>query len=221
MVDKKKICFIFPRMEYPSGDFSLGIASIAGYLRTKFKDLDITLIDTSFNPSFDNVSHKLKKINPDIVAIYADTLMLNDALKCAKFAKQIGANVIFGGPHVTLFPKEVLKNKSVDVVSIGEGEITFEKYINQFFSKKIYSEINGLGFKKKDKLIINKPASRIKDLDLLGMPAYDLFNVNKYKKMFFQLDSHKMGLKGISIIASRGCPFQCTYCQPTNLQVLD
>lgn len=211
----KKLTFVFPRFEYPSGDFSIGIAYIAGYLRDKIKDITLSLIDTSFHPSMGYVKKMLKKHDPDIVAVYADTISLKRALQVAKLAKVMGKNVIFGGPHTTVMPETVISSRYVDAVCIGEGELTFEEYVREFYKNKNFRKVKGIWFKKDGKIIKNPARKPIDDLDKLSFPAYDFFDMERYITRFVQLDSISPNLRGVSIIISRGCPFQCTYCQPT------
>ena len=84
----KKITLILPRLKYPSGDFSLGLAYIGSYLKENIKNLEINLIDTTYHPNFKYLKDKLKKFKPDIVGIYVDTLMFEDAIKVAKICKE-------------------------------------------------------------------------------------------------------------------------------------
>jgi len=45
------------------------------------------------------------------------------ALKIARLIKRyFNIKIIFGGVHVILSPEEIIKNKEVDIICIGEGE---------------------------------------------------------------------------------------------------
>jgi len=211
----KKITLILPRFKYPSGDFSLGLAYIGSYLKSNIKDLEISLIDATYHPTFKYVKEQLKKNKPDIVGIYADTLMFEDAIKVAKICKELKINVILGGPHPTIIPESSIEIKEVDAICIGEGEITFKEYVEEFYKKKDFKKVSGIWFKKNKKIIKNKPGKIIDNLDKIPFPAIELYNIEDYIQNFIQLDSYKSNLRGLGIIASRGCPFQCSYCQPT------
>ncbi len=213
--NRKKVTFIFPRFEYPSGDFSIGLAYIAGHVRESIPDIDISMIDTSFHPNMEFVKKMLASKGPDIVGIYADTISLKRALVVAKIAKSMNMNVIFGGPHVTVMPETVISSEYVDAICLGEGEITFKEYIEEFYNKKNFSKVKGIWFKKGKKIVRNAPRDPIPDIDALAFPAYDLFDIENYITRFVQLDSYNPNLRGVSIIVTRGCPFDCTYCQPT------
>jgi radical SAM superfamily enzyme YgiQ (UPF0313 family) len=39
--------------------------------------------------------------------------------------------------------------------------------------------------------------------------------MDQYLSLWYQLDAVRYGVRGTSIMASRGCPYRCTYCQPT------
>jgi radical SAM superfamily enzyme YgiQ (UPF0313 family) len=211
----KRVVLVFPRFEYPSGDFSIGLAYIAGYIRKNIKDLDISILDTTFNPKLEYVSKFIEEKKPDIVGIYTDTLMFKDSIKVAKIAKKFKANVILGGPHPTIIPDETIKNEFVDSICIGEGEITFKEYIDCYYSDKNFKMVKGIWFKKEGHIIKNEHRDPIQDLDKIPFPAIDLFDIENYINKFVQLDSYSPNLRGISIIVSRGCPFMCSYCQPT------
>jgi radical SAM superfamily enzyme YgiQ (UPF0313 family) len=64
-------------------------------------------------------------------------------------------------------------------------------------------------------VIRNTPRMPIHDLGALPHPARDLIDMNAYAKAWYSLTAASPELRGTSVIASRGCPFSCTYCQPT------
>ncbi|MBD3310352.1 radical SAM protein [Candidatus Woesearchaeota archaeon] len=212
---KKKVTLVFPRFKYPSGDFSLGLAYIGAYLRENVEGIDISQIDTSYHPSMQYVREKLDKHSPDIVLIYTDTLMFQDAAKVAQECRKKGIHVLMGGPHPTIMPKKTVTLKAVDAICIGEGEITSKEYIDEFYGEKKFEKVKGVWYKKGGRLFRNSPRPVIQDLDKLPFPAVDLFEIETYIQNFVQLDSYDSSIRGMSLIASRGCPYQCSYCQPT------
>ena len=117
----KKICLVFPRFKYKSGDPPLGLCSIASYLRKRL-DVEVSILDTTFHPSLDYASEYLRAKKPEVVGIYFGTLMYDGGRASARIAKDAGATVIAGGPHATVCPESIIED--VDVVCIGEGEET-------------------------------------------------------------------------------------------------
>jgi radical SAM superfamily enzyme YgiQ (UPF0313 family) len=209
----EEVVLIYPRFAYPS-DYSIGLAHIASYLRESLP-FNVSICDTTFNPSLSYVHDFLKKKMPFVVGIYASTIMLTDALMVAQIAKGLGAKVILGGPHPTVMPESVIKERAVDAICIGEGEIAFKEFVEATSKKGDYEGIKGIWWKRGEDVIKNPGSVPISDLDSLPNPAIDLYNVERYIDSFFQLDSYNPSLRGLPFIAGRGCPFSCTYCQPT------
>ncbi|MFH1420528.1 MAG: radical SAM protein [Candidatus Aenigmatarchaeota archaeon] len=141
---------------------------------------------------------------PDIVGISVMTGSYGSALMTAKIAKKINPNtiVVMGGAHPTVEPKSTLRNSDVDFVVAGEGEETFLELVQAIESRKRFSEIKGIGYKKGRQLIINPRRPLIENLDTLPLPARHLI-INKEN---FIPDAFG------GIFSSRGCPFNCIYC---------
>lgn len=114
--------------------------------------------------------------------------------------------VIAGGPHATFMPREVLACPFIDLVVMGEGELTLEEILKGL----PYSEIQGLAFKTGDGsgIQINLARPRIKDLDSLPIPAYHQLQLSAYQPV---LGSYKR-LPAANMVTSRGCPGRCTFC---------
>lgn len=203
-----KICLVFPRFKYKSGDPPLGIAYVASSLQNS--GVDVSILDTTFDTTFDDIEKHLKDSNPDIVGIYSDTPMFNDAVKVADISKQLGILTIAGGPHPTIMPETMIPH--VDIVALGEGEETIVDIINNLKNLK---NVKGIWYKKNGKIIKNPIREPIKNIDRLNFPARHLLNMELYIKNWYYLDSVDPKLRGTNVVASRGCPFQCTYCQPT------
>ncbi|MBL7147665.1 MAG: B12-binding domain-containing radical SAM protein [Nanoarchaeota archaeon] len=195
-------------MRYKSGDPPLGIASIASYLQNK--GINVKILDTTFNRSLSYVKNFLLDYKPKVVGIYIDTPMYNDAMNIIHLLKRLNIFVIAGGPHATIMPETLINN--VDVVIIGEGEETFYHIIK---NKNNLSAVSGIWYKDSKSIIKTKPRKPIINLDKLPPPQRKFFDMENYIKNWHYLDNINPKLRGTTFIASRGCKYNCTFCQPT------
>lgn len=176
---------------------NLGLCYIGAYL--KQNDYEVNLIDLRRIKSWDDFFKKLSAEESNVVGIQFNTVNFEYALQCCKIAKEQNKIVVAGGPHVTYSPQELLDTDFVDYVICGEGEISFLELIKQI-EKNIVS----------DRIIQGK---KVDNLDNLPFPDRDLFSVSdlilpKYFSNFPHQDN------GLVIMASRGCVYNCTFCQP-------
>lgn len=208
-----KILLIFPRYKYPSCDPPLGISYVASFIREK-TDVNVEIIDTTFHDSYSKLMLRLKRSNYDLIGIYADVVSINNSLKVAKISKIYNpdALVVIAGPFPTIEPDKALKYDYVDVVVVGEGEQTFYELIKNELN---FENVKGILYKKNGKIRKNGQRNFIENLDEIPFPARDLLPMKKYIRNWYQLDIVSPNLKGTHIIASRGCPYNCSYCQPT------
>lgn len=197
----KKVVAIYP---------PLGLAYIASYLRENL-DVSVEIIDAyAHNLSDEEYRNKIKKIKPDIVGITAYTPTLESALICAQITRHTipNAEIILGGPHPTLLPGDILKNEAVDIVVRGEGERTMIDLCKMKYDCRKISQVKGISYKKEEKIINNEPREPIENLDIIPFPAWDLLPIDSYRP---SSGTYKR-LPAMSMITSRGCPFECTYC---------
>lgn len=210
-----KVSLVFPRFEYKSGDPPLGLAYIASYLRAN-SGAEVNILDATFHQSHECIRSSIECERPDIIGIFTDTVMFKDAMRIAEYAKDCGTFVVMGGPHVTVLPETVADR--VDVAVIGEGECTFAEIVKRFGLDDIES-IEGVWLNKNGKVFKNPrrnpPQADNGHLDAFPFPALDLLEMDKYAESWNYLDCVDMGIRGTTMITSRGCPYRCTYCQPT------
>jgi len=123
-----------------------------------------------------------------------------EAARCLKDARP-KTTIVFGGCGPQAAVKEILEQfPFIDYVFQGEAEHTFAEFLRQQDNRDAWSGIKGLAFRQNGSVQVNPPPLRIKDLDALPRPAYDLIDLSGY--------SNFIGLQ-----TSRGCPFSCTYCE--------
>ena len=165
----------------------------------------------------DEALNEIVKISPDIIGITTETPnMKRSALFSEKIKDSLNIPIVFGGPHPTLLPEEVLSHNSIDYVVIGEGEYSIVELVNALncgSPVEQFSKINGIGYKNNGKVIITEQSERIRDLDNLKFPAYHCININRYRPTPHQYRR----LPVASMVTSRGCPFSCTFCSSSEM----
>lgn len=190
---------------------SLGLGYLASYAK-KYGDFeDIKIIENE-----KEVLNLVKKGKVDIVGIKTVTPSYKKSLNLAKKIKAINKHIpiILGGPHVTSMPDRL--DKTFDIGVIGEGEETFLELLKIYrrdrkFDIENLKKVNGIAYHNQSKVIITEKRMPIKDLDLIPMPAFNLYD-KKYLTPSEVLCTHKKYV-GMSIMTSRGCPYRCIYCQ--------
>jgi len=145
----------------------------------------------------------------DFIGLTATTPTINNALAIASRAKEIfpEAKIIIGGVHASVLPDEVMASPVVDFVAIGEGEETMLELV----SGQEASTILGLCYKEDGRIIKNDLRPLIPDLDSIPLPAYHLLPMDKYHP---SVGFYKR-LPAMLLMATRGCPGQCTFCHNT------
>jgi len=212
MKSKIGILLVFPRFDLCTGDPPLGLAYLAGQLRNK-PNIEIEIIDCSLHPSFGYLKKYFFQKKPHITGIFFDTIMFHNGLRVAEIAKKSNSMIIAGGPHATVMPETLIDK--FDAVVIGEGEQTFLELIKNYPQRNL-SKIDGIWWKNESgEIIKNKPREPIPNLDSLNPPYWEKLEMEEYISRWHYLDCLYLNLRGTDLIASRGCPFNCTYCQPT------
>lgn len=156
------------------------------------------------------LSKRIIEQDPDIVGITTDSCNFHESLRIAKLVKSIShATTVMGGPHVTVRTKEVIQYPEVDIVVFGEGEYTMLDIAYRIEHEKSLEGCDGCFYKENDKIIYNPPRQRIENLDILPFPARHLLPYKKYSRSY-TLGGIKNPVD--TMITSRGCPFNCSYC---------
>lgn len=190
----------------------LGLMYIASYIKQQRND-EVRILDTRlYKEPLRKVYTAIDEFQPEIIGIGALTLEAPAMYQIAHLIKQVtDVPVVVGGPHATSVPEEVMKNKDIDAVVIGEGEITFYELLNMLESGKDVDNIKGIGYRNNvDTVLINSNRAYIDNLDNLPFPAWDLVELEKYATI---ASMSTVGFRPYMVfLTSRGCPFHCTYC---------
>ena len=217
----------FPGSDIPTANLPLGLLYVATVLEEagyKTEILDAFMTDLPFRKkgeitevglTYKKIKEKIKKIKPEIVGIGNPfTSQVDHAIKVANIVKEIDSSIltVVGGPHVTVVPIQFLEEaKNVDIVVIGEGEYTMLDIVKFSEGKKKLKDIQGIAFRIGNKLVLNSSRPFIEDLDQLPYPAYHLVDMEKYLNPK-KIEYRSFQKRAISMITSRGCPFNCNFC---------
>lgn len=192
--------------------FPMGLGYIAAYLEEN--GFPVSLIDPENERiDFEILKTRIQKESPDIVGITCVTTTFSNCLRIAQIVKEVSkATVIVGGIHASALPESILKNfPEFDIAVIGEGEKTMLELCQHWKTNgkgNNLENINGIAFRKEEKIIRTSPRAWTMDIDSLPFPARHLVNMDGYR-----IQPHMdVGRKTATMVTSRGCPFSCTFC---------
>jgi len=197
---KSRVLLVFPPyLREAISDFPpIGLSYIVSYITGKDPQIKVRIVDFTIQKfSVRQWKKELQDFKPDIVGISTLTLNYPGAVFIAQLTKEFDQNilVVMGGVHATMQTEECLDY--CDIVVRGEGELTFYEIIQDHE----LDTIRGISYWRNGKIVHNKWRERITDLDDLPFPAHHLFKMKKYR-----------GFPAWGIIGSRGCPYNCIFC---------
>ena len=180
----------------------LGIMTLSSVLKNKGHEVSLTLTEEL---SEEDIVKNVKTYKPHILAYSVMTgehvyhIELNQMVR----SHYNDALSVFGGPHPTYCP-EMIEKDYVDAICRGEGEMYFTELVEKLEQGQDFYDTKNFWFKKKDGSIIkNKMGSLIENLD--NDPSPD-------RKLMYDADKALKARSTKMFMATRGCPYQCTYC---------
>jgi anaerobic magnesium-protoporphyrin IX monomethyl ester cyclase len=188
----------------------LGLAYLAAVLEENGHDARI--YDCSIGISLAELAGYLAEFQPGVVGITSTTPTFPHACTTAEQVRQIlpEAVIVLGGAHVSAVP-DALAHECFDVGVIAEGEMTMLELVTQIEEDGLpdLSGIAGLVYRRDGEIHLTEPRGYIKDLDTIPPPARHLLPpLSAYSPT--PASYRKLPLA--VLMTSRGCPYQCTFC---------
>ena len=187
----------------------IGLSYLAGYL-LKYTNHHVEILDAMAERlNYEQLEERIKKAKPELVGISVFTPTFYDCLTTARLVKKnfSGCYVCVGGvQHLRMFLKETLSHSEIDFVVRGEGEEIFAHLLDALEKKVPLFGIRGVSFMKDDKVVSYGEEGYINDINSLPSPAFSLLPLERYKSAI------GTGRMVGTIATSRGCPYQCTFC---------
>ncbi len=193
---------------------SLGLLQIAAALSKRgyaisYINLEYLYRKNSFS-DFSSIEKYFSNISlPSLVMLTSMTPSFSFLEKICKIIKDINQSiqVIVGGVHASSLFQEIIMNPNIDIVAIGEGDLTAVEIADHFLSKRPkikLEEILGITYKSKKSIIVNPHRKLISDLTYVSPPDFGLLPDLQNEKEIRPLNS--------LVMAGRGCAFRCAYC---------
>ncbi|MCA9773961.1 MAG: cobalamin-dependent protein [Myxococcales bacterium] len=119
--------------------------------------------------------------------------------------------IVCGGEHFNGLSRLSMEQAPIDYIVRGEGEeTTLELFAALESGKFDPATIQGIVWRRDGEIVMNEPRTRVKDIDKLSWPAWHFFDLDTYNahSLVTGIDYGYM----VPILATRGCPYSCTYC---------
>lgn len=172
---------------------------------------EIQLIDGSLM-RLPQIIREARKLSPDVIGVTCWTIDRRTVWELCAALKEVlpQAFLVLGGRHASLFPEHVFQKTHAAAVVVGEGEETFRELLSTLEANGELKPIRGLVLRKEDgNPCALMPRPSIEDLDSIPHPLYGgipHFSFSQYGGF------PALPPPTASIISSRGCIFDCTFC---------
>lgn len=212
-----------PRTHWPRGSFRsrwvpTGLAYLGAALRkaghqVRLHSREEQLIKDGFD--WDRSDARLRALldefRPEVVGLSVTTPFMPEAAALAQLAKELCGErtlVVFGGPHPTALPERTLAEcPHADAVAIGESERTLVELVE----RGPRGGVAGICFRQDGAPVRTAARPSEHDLDSLGPPPYDLFDMEHYAARDRWM-IRWLPLRATNLRTSRGCPNTCRFC---------
>lgn len=207
----ERILLINP--SYESRDivyFPLGLGHVAGACSRE--GIDVRCFDMGIEGGgVDRVVSDIRRNDHHVIGIGGFITQLRATVELSKAIKKScpGAVVIAGGQQVVGCSRFVMEHSSVDVVCVGESEMTLPRLVHALYAQRDLTGIPSILYRRGADIVGSTDYSLAKDLDELDFPKYDAFRMESYIKGNYHTT---IGKRSLDFLASRGCPYKCVFC---------
>lgn len=193
----------------------LGTLYAAALMRKEGYAVD--LFDTNLRSNPYAIEKQIEQDKPKFLVIYDDgfnyltkmclTTMREAAFEMIKIGKKHNCIVIVCSSDSTDHYEKYLDAGAHYIIQ-GEGEITLKELVQAHLNNESVTLINGIVYRENTEIKKHPKRVVLRDLDELPMPAWDLADIDSYKKVWAE------GGKPftLNMATTRGCPYKCNWC---------
>lgn len=168
-------------------------------------NIENDIFDLNMDRSVPRLLEKIRAFKPDLTCVSLMSLNYKHTFRVMREIKGLfkSIKIIAGGPHISTVRGEALKTEeAIDYGAVLEGEDT----LLEICGGREIPDIKGLLYRDSSGNVKYTGDREFKaNLDEIPFPKYEKFQKSQYPQL-------------ITIITSRGCPYECIYC-PVNLAI--
>jgi radical SAM superfamily enzyme YgiQ (UPF0313 family) len=176
---------------------------------------EVELWDFCVEPfSKNHVLDKLRRFKPHIVGLSCVTAAIRYGHAIASWVKQFEPEIltVLGGVHLTALPVETMTDyPDFDIGVLAEGEDTLAEILARFEAGKSLLGIVGTACRHDGAIRVLPPAA-FPDVNTIPFPNRALLPHRLYDVSHASRGISRKFWKVVEIDSSRGCPFNCTFC---------
>lgn len=204
-----RVVFVYPDFGTGSrGKFYHGIAYISAIL--KEHGHAVSLIHLTEAIPEGELAHLVLKSSSGLVAFSSTTNMFPHVERYARAIKrELDTPIICGGVHATLDPEGVLGSEDIDMVCVGEGEEAMAELCDRLEKGQEINDVRNIWLKMDGGIARNPLRPLVENLDSLPFPDRSIFDYERLE------DAR---LRRVVFMASRGCPYNCSFCSNHELR---
>ncbi len=193
--------------------YPIWLAYATGVIEQKH---EAKLVDAPiFNWNLERVIDDIKQYGPDLIVLDTSFPSLTNDIGIADKIKEEYPGVIITivGPPTSQFPGKIMQSKGVDIAAHWEYDLTLQELAQAIAERKSFQHVKGISYKENGKVTRNPDREPSNSEELDNIPF-----VSKVYKKHLNIRDYFLGYSfypQVQIFASRGCPFQCTFCSWT------
>lgn len=163
----------------------------------------------------------IEKQNPLMIGLSVMSSMYLETVELIiqMVRKHFDLPIVCGGAFATMFP-DYLITRGADYVIRSDGEIAIRRLADALKAGTDPRSIPSLCYRGEDGIVTNEIADLTNDIDQYGLPAIRCMNACFINNDVLTEGDPQLDTLSYEVIASRGCPFTCSYCCCNNLAQL-
>ena len=187
---------------------NLGIYSLKTYGEKMLKEwglaeqAEISLAEYTINHQMEQILQDIYKRKPDVIGFSCYIWNISYVKMILADIKKVLPDVKIwaGGPEVSYHAEAFLKEEpAVDLVMMGEGELTFAHFLKALLNGEELKQVSGLMLRNDDGTFTDTGFRQVMDMSQIPFP-YAFMDMKELEHRIIYYES------------SRGCPFSCAYC---------
>jgi len=201
-----RVLFIYPNLNAEEG-FNHGVACLAGQLKVGGHEVKLVNLNEALYPvpTIEELIAEARAYSPGLIGFSVQTMQYAYARRISEAMRSALPHVpqIIGGVHASLCLDELIAEGYWELIGYGECDHMLPELADLMESGQDFSEINNLALKMPDGSYKVNDLGPYPGLESLADEDYEIFDLDHLLKQ-------KNGW--MSMLASRGCPYRCTYC---------